>query len=351
MTTDTPHLLPRDDARRQTEQPGSFEWWYVDAHLSDGGTLVAAFYANGLPDGTMRYTARLQVVDADGATHGGQFVTGPDDADISDERPAVRIGKSRFEGDLDTYHVVVDEAQLGGVGVDLTIRRTCPSRVTPANPQSIVDGEHTFGWVCPVPRGDLTGSVTYGGRTAQVTGDAYHDHNWGTTTMGATLHHWVWSRATIGPYTAVVSTVYPTQAYAHGHADGIQLCFVTSGEEVLLNVEGFDAAKMTADSAPNPDPRNPAAYYAPIVAFESTENGRQVRVQLTCGPLLDSRDLATQSQHLHGEELRRAEAMVHRPWYTRFAITSATLETTENGHTSTHSGKGIIEFMDFHLNP
>src|SRR6202023_66709 len=86
-----------------------------------------------------------------------------------------------------------------------------------------------------------------------------HDHNWGTTTMGSLLHHWIWGRAAIGPYTAVYASEYPNQPYSHGRTDGLQQFFIASEREVLVNVEGPGAARVAAVPAVNPDPRNASA--------------------------------------------------------------------------------------------
>jgi hypothetical protein len=351
--TPYPGLELWEDGRRIPDayRPGHFEWWYVDAQLTDGRTVVLTFSID--QDAGQRkfvYRAEAAVARPNGQRVVGAYAT-HQDVLISRERPEVRIGKSFLSGDLDTYHVVMDESELGTLGLDLAIRRTFPPRVSPANRENTLQGDEIFGWVCPVPRGQLTGTLTVNGETAAVKGVVYHDHNWGTATMGTLLHHWIWGRAAIGPYTAVYASEYPTQPYTHGRTHGIQQVFIASEREVLVNVEGPATARVIAPPAPNPDPRNASAFYSPRVSFEVEQNHRHVILAVDAAQLIGSLDLATETKFLSPEEMVRAASLEHKPWYTRFVAAPVTLSIAQEGKSQTYTGQGFIEFMDFHLNP
>ncbi|MCU1337435.1 MAG: hypothetical protein JWO19_3016 [Bryobacterales bacterium] len=350
--TPFPRLELWEDGRRIPDlyKPDNFEWWYFDAQLTDGRTLVLVFYIDQ-DAGERRFVYRVQatVASPNGQRVAAGYVT-HQDVSISRERPEIHIGKSFLRGDLDTYRMVMDASDLGKLGLDVTIRRTFPPRVSPANRESIVQADKIIGWVCPVPRGELTGTIMMNGETAAVKGVAYHDHNWGTTTMGSVLHHWIWGRAAIGPYTAVYASEYPNQPYENGRTDGLQQFFIASEREVLINVEGSDAARVTAVPAANPDPRNGSAYYCPRVRFEVEKNGRRVALEADAAQFLGSFDLATESKFLSPEEIARAARMEHRPWYSHFVAAPVTLSITATSNTETYTGQGVIEFMDFHLN-
>jgi hypothetical protein len=350
--TPFPHLKLWEDASRipETYKPECFEWWYFDAQLTDGRTIVVVFYiAQDAGKRAFVYEVEAAITRPGGQPVAGAFSTN-EDVSISRERPEGRISKSSFRGDLDTYRVIVDESELGKLGLDVTIRRTIPPRVSPNGGQFMVQGDKIFGWVCAVPQGELTGTVTVNGETTAVNGVAYHDHNWGTTTMGSVENHWIWGRAAIGPYTAVFVSNYPTAAFSHGGTNGLQQFFIASEREVLVNVEGFDAARVTAASAPNPDPRNAFALYSPTTTFEVEQNGKHFALEAIAAQFISSLDLATQSNFLSPHEIARAAQMEHKPWYSRFLAAPVTLSLTENGKTETHTGQGIIEFMDMHLN-
>jgi hypothetical protein len=41
-------IKPWEDAARTDDRPGTYEWWYFDAHLDDGSTLVVVFMDKNL---------------------------------------------------------------------------------------------------------------------------------------------------------------------------------------------------------------------------------------------------------------------------------------------------------------
>jgi hypothetical protein len=41
---DPDSVQPWEDGLRTDTGPGSYEWWYFDAHLDDGSSLVIMFY-------------------------------------------------------------------------------------------------------------------------------------------------------------------------------------------------------------------------------------------------------------------------------------------------------------------
>ena len=55
-----------------------------------------------------------------------------------------------------------------------------------------------FRWVCAVPNGSLSGTVTLDSVTHEVTGSGYHDHNWGNVPMSVLVKDWHWARGEAG---------------------------------------------------------------------------------------------------------------------------------------------------------
>lgn len=350
-------LEPWQDARRTPEQytpdaPDTFEWWYFDANLADGRALAVAFFIE--PDTANRrfvYHTRLNLTRPDGPPRKAEHRTDGDVA-ISTERPDVRIGAAWLQGDLDTYRVVVDPGNHQGVGLDATIQRLVPGRVSPTGTDIVVGDERGFGWVNAVPRGDLVGTLTVEGQTTEIRGVAYHDHNWGRQTQGSMAHHWTWGRAAIGPYTAVFANVFPTRTY-QVPSGAVQSVYIASADGVLVNVCGPGVARLTAPTAPNPGPRNHDAYFAPQVLYEVEQPGRRVTIEATPAQFLHDVDLATETNSLNAEERARAAQMPVKPWYTEFvaAPVQLTIDDGRDAEPQTYQGGGIIEFMDFHLNP
>lgn len=348
-TTRLDRLELWEDGRRIPEayRPGAFDWWYFDAHLSDDSSVVFVFHIDqDYKRDSFVYRVWAELVRPDGERVLGQYST-HDDAEFSSERPDVRIGKSTIRGDLDEYHVVVDEGDIGNLGLDVTFRRACPPRVSPANRDNILDAAEAFGWVCVVPRGELTGTLTLGGEPTEVEGTVYHDKNWGTASMGSLLHHWVWFRGAIGPYTAVFFAQYPNEEHKPAGFGAIHELFVASEDEILVNIEGPDATQLTAPVEPSPDPRNESSYWTPNAKVEAEQNGTRVILEAQTAHQLSSIDLAKETRYLTMDEIARAKEMDNRPWYSRFKAGPVSLSI--NGEEQ--SGEGVIEFMDFHLRP
>lgn len=352
-----PRLSLRQDARRIPEHyasdaPDTFEWWYVDAQLDDGRALVLMFKIDPDPaSGRFVYCTQATVTRPDGPPLLGSHRT-YDDVAISTERPDVRIGQASLRGDLDTFQVIVDAANHNGLGMDLTIERTVPSRVSLNGSDLLVDQGGQFGWFNPVPRGNVSGTLTIHGQTTDVRGVAYHDHNWGTRTMGSMIHHWIWGRAAIGPYTVVFADMFLTRAYHGDGADARQSLYIASADEILVNAFGAGAAQVTATAASNPSPRNQAAYYASSVVFETEQSGRRLTLEIVPSSLLRDIDVANDTNFLNAED--RAATLSVKPWYTEFQATPVRLTVTDlndGGRSEKYVGGGIIEFMDYRLNP
>lgn len=193
-----------EDGYRAAESPhDTFEWWYFDTHFDDGSTLVVTFsnkphtspsspvspqllVIRQQPDGT----SRRQVVDFPA----GEF-------SAATEHCAVRIGPNTVSGDLDTYTMHIE---VEGLTADLVIERGAPSWRPGAGITYFDQAQkHYLAWVVPVPYGTVTATLVEDGETKELTGSAYHDHNWGNKLMGSFLDHWFWGRAHVGEYTLV----------------------------------------------------------------------------------------------------------------------------------------------------
>jgi hypothetical protein len=346
------------DARRipedfSSDAPDTFEWWYFDANLADGRAVVVTILIE--PDiaaGRFVHRTTINVTRPDGPPLKGEHRT-HDDVTISTEQPEVRISTTWLRGDLDTYQVFVDPAEHQGLGLDVTIERTVPGRVSPGGTDIFVGGERGLGWVNAVPRGTLGGTLTVEGQATPVRGIAYHDHNWGGVTMPSMAHHWIWGRAAIGPHTAVFASVFPTHAYRVGDA-GAQSVYIASESGVLLNVYGAGAAQVTAPTAPSPGPRNHGAYYSPQVAFQIEQARRRVTLDVTPARFLHDIDMAEETNQLNAEEKARAAVMSPKPWYTEFIAAPVRMTIEDgggDGKPEVYEGTGMIEFMDLHLYP
>jgi hypothetical protein len=207
------HIEPREDGMRTDGGKGTFEWWYLDATLSDGSTLVVTFNTKLVTaaDHPLEPYANVCFDRPDGTKLDTNTPVFTEDFKASTEGCDVRMGPNSFVGDLHTYdiHVETDE---------ITVDVTLTGEVPPWRPKTghflFEEDEHLFfAWLPSVPQGKVTATITVGGETVEVTGTGYHDHNWGNCSMLKVIDNWYWGRAQLGPYTVIACLVTGAERY------------------------------------------------------------------------------------------------------------------------------------------
>jgi hypothetical protein len=195
-----------EDGQRVPRGPDTFEWWYVDTQMNDGSTAVLLFQTRSLerPQETPTPSVLLTISKPDGTRIKAEFAG---DFSAAEKRCHVEIGPNWLQGDLQRYTLHVEgEAEGKPLGADLEIVGLVPAwRPKPAAGDKIAA---QLGWIPAVPHGTVSGALTYGGDSHKVSGNAYHDHDFGEVKVLESISHWFWGRAHMGPYTAIYSTVY-----------------------------------------------------------------------------------------------------------------------------------------------
>jgi hypothetical protein len=94
-------LKPEEDSLHiDMGQRGMYEWWYFDAHLDSGHTLVVFFHASNPNPGLQGKTGvEVVLLDPDGKRKQKFFAYPKSDFVAALDRPEVRIGKNT----LSTY--------------------------------------------------------------------------------------------------------------------------------------------------------------------------------------------------------------------------------------------------------
>jgi hypothetical protein len=208
-------VAPWEDGARTDNRRGTYEWWYFDAHLEDGSTLVVVFMNKDLatPGHPLTPTIRLDLELADGRSFRKLAKYSPDTWHAAAGHADVRIGDNRFTGDLHTYRiqVAIDE---------ITVDATLVGDVRAWRPQTgyLLFGperDKEFAWLPSVPRGAVTASYSIGDEAHETSGVGYHDHNWGNTSLLKVIHHWYWARGQAGPYAVIASLVTAQKRYGY----------------------------------------------------------------------------------------------------------------------------------------
>jgi hypothetical protein len=205
-----------EDGQRAGTERGCYEWWYFDAHLDDGATVVVVFFTkpNVNPNGPFAPRVSINLTLADGRTFEKVLDVRPQVFNASKSGCDVRIGENRFVGDLDRYRIT---ASIEEVSVDIELT----GRVRAWRPKSghLYFGaggrEKLFAWLPSVPHGLARVRYRIGDEEHLASGSGYHDHNWGDAPMPTLMHNWYWARGSIGPYTIIASYITATAAYGY----------------------------------------------------------------------------------------------------------------------------------------
>jgi hypothetical protein len=242
-------IKPWEDGMRTTGDKGSYEWWYFDANLKDGSTLVIAFYTKESlqPDTPLKPRVTFELAKPDGTTVHKVIETGAGDFVAARDKCDVRIKTNTFRGDLHDYtiHVEIDD-----VKADIQLHGTVP----PWRPDTDKGKDYYFGWLPAVSKGNVQGTITIAGQSQKVTGIGYHDHNWGNVPMVKMFHNWYWGRAQIGQYSLIASYL-KTQDKNAPPAPIFMLArdgkILTNGGKVKFSTEGVYIDSLTGKPVAN----------------------------------------------------------------------------------------------------
>jgi hypothetical protein len=92
-----------EDGQRIGTESGRYEWWYFDAHLDNGATVVVVFYTkpNVSPNGPLAPRITINLTLPDGRSFVKLLDTRPELFKASKSGCDVSIGPNRFVGDLE----------------------------------------------------------------------------------------------------------------------------------------------------------------------------------------------------------------------------------------------------------
>jgi len=143
---------------------GPDEWWYVSL-------LVGGMIPHGRWGGQVLVTHRTR----DGRYEKLEQALPASVISFDTSRADVRLGASRVEQRNGAYSVVV-KIPAKGLVMDLKVT---PSLYHYFPPVQLREGEYTSGYAVAALRGVASGRICRGGYCQEVSGPAYHDHNWG----------------------------------------------------------------------------------------------------------------------------------------------------------------------------
>jgi hypothetical protein len=179
------------------------EWHYFNYHDDAGRSLYVSIsgIATGddiAPSGYSRGVVLFEMIDADGSRikivdelPGREIVASYDSPDL-----VAGLNTVRLDGGVYRVSVALADSSSRPVTVTLDLTPTPHQYVPPVTP---LGEEKPFGYVVPVVRGHMTGRVSMNGRTVELDGTGYHDHNWGHFRDAV----WDWGIVHAGPWSVL----------------------------------------------------------------------------------------------------------------------------------------------------
>ncbi len=210
-----PHVIQqKEDALHTSGKLGEYEWWYFDAKLEGGYSLVIIFYSQPVTAATAGYAPCVSFSLTGPNCEVFEEVSAPlKNTRFSRKRCYVKIGRSTMIGNLKDYAIHFEN---DNVRCDVSLEGLAKSYRHKTG-QIFFGDKHYFAWLPAVPEGQVTADITVNGKKLALTGSGYHDHNWGNIGMFWLMHHWYWGRAKIGDYQVISSYITAKEEYGYEH--------------------------------------------------------------------------------------------------------------------------------------
>ena len=327
-----------EDGKRDDDRPFFTEWWYFDALTEDGTSIVVHFNTKTSGKAMIKHGATPEVAVSiqtpDGTEYNDVHACAESEASFSKEKCDVHFGKDYFTGNLKDYRIFVEPTN--GIGVDLHLHNLRKSWRPKTGHLSFGSNKKYFTWLFVVPKGEISGTITYNGKTVKVTGSGYHDHQWGTMNP-ANFNSWVWGRQHFDDYTILMFDVITSKKYGYERVP--IFCIEDAEGNVVFENTGMDAG-FSCHIESEYYEKEIGKSYPKDFAYTFEHDGKKVTYSLKADRSILRQDI----YHSGGKAMQTVMDLLKiQPAYARYkALGTLTIE--ENGEKTTRSGRFIYEF-------
>lgn len=269
-------VAPHEDGMRTNPGPGNFEWWYFDTKLNDGSSLVLVYYTKHpwLLDQSFQPYYLFTIVKPDGTTLiDKRIVVKPEDFKASKTGCDFSYGPTTVKGDLNhiKHHI-----EFENVVADVEFDSTMPSWRPDTGHFIFKQGkkENFFAWLPVMPQAKTKVNLKIAGEAKTLTGEGYHDRNWGDISVLEFLSQWIWGRAEVGKYTTIAFQVTGSEKWNN---KPIPVLVLAKDGKIILN----DKSKLTVTEfgkAENVDPQFPKAQLPAKVVYVYKDKSKHYRI-------------------------------------------------------------------------
>lgn len=161
-----------------------FEWWYFDAALDNGDHLVVMYSINDTRLKPRQPSVRTNIYEKNGNEIWELKKYDETEVSVNYAHCDVKLGEE-FCIDRGEYYELY--TNINGNGAHLKFYPINNSWTKPAS-------KNLMGWTVAIPYGRVEGVLIKNGVEESVKGTGYHDHNWGTKSMGGIFKNWYWGK-------------------------------------------------------------------------------------------------------------------------------------------------------------
>jgi hypothetical protein len=329
-------LRPQDDGlHMEIGQKGMYEWWYFDAHLDTGHTIVVFFHASNPNPGLQGKTGlEIVLVSPEGKRKQKFVAYRRSDFTAAHEKPAVKIGNNTLSvhqgsGGLPVYEIIVNEKELG-------CHLTYTAEVNgwkPGSGLSQFGDLGFFGWVVPFARASVVGTITDVHNTIQVSGIGYHDHNWLNFPFQKIIKYWMWGRIYSENYTVAYAYI---QCNKRVDDHTVKVLMLAEGQEVILSTGEFEFDQSNFEY----DDRTKYSFPKQIILRAPN----QLKATLQVNKVLEAQDLLDNYHPLLSYVARNILRL--KPGYFRL-LSDFVLEVPRGENTIKETGTTLHEIVLF----
>lgn len=204
-----------DDAWHPTHSKDYIEWWYFDSLNDDRSIIRGAFYIMGnlSKPNSVRTGARFFAVEPDGNEILIDEAFPLSSFSASRDKCDVRIDDNFVEGNLDHYRL---HAESEDKTLDLEFASSLRGFKPSPEGKACFNSEDRFmAWVVPQPVAHVKGTLTAEGRTWNISGVGYHDHNWSNIPLIDYLTNWSWGRIDDGKFTIIFAEINTNEKFGN----------------------------------------------------------------------------------------------------------------------------------------
>lgn len=326
-----------EDGLRAKQAMGTFEWWYFDAVMEDGST-VSLNFATTVTGAQPTVAVTINATSVEGKKFKDVISYQNAESSFAEGCCDVKAGASYFKGNLKDYEIKVDPVH--GLGCDLKLHSLCKSW-RPETGHVVFNGEEKyFTWLFVVPQGTVTGTLTIEGKTATVTGEGYHDHQWGNINLLGDMNNWVWGRQIFKDYTVLIFDFVTSQA--NGYQRFPFFCVEDKeGNVVFSNTEVDDG--FHCEIAQEYEENDIGKTCPKVINYTYEHDGMKVTHSLTADHNIYVNDMYRQSN----AQMKAAfDQMGMAPAYVRYQA-DGTLKIESDAGTIEREGQLVYEFAYF----